>query len=221
MAILEKHDAKYKVSFLFDHKNNWIIKYFSQKEFADTFKKYQFNFSINYKEIKNNDIVFILGYTNILGSNFLKSNKLNLVVHESDLPKGKGFAPVQWQILEGKNIIHILLLEAGEKVDSGDIILKDEFHLEGNELYEEIRNKQALATKKLISKFLNLFPNYSKYPQKGSEAFYKKRSLKDGEINIDKSIRSQFNLLRIGNNEEWPSFFYINNSKYILKLYKE
>jgi len=31
--------------------------------------------------------------------NFKLKNKLNLVIHSSDLPKGKSFAPIQWQIL--------------------------------------------------------------------------------------------------------------------------
>ena len=46
--------------------------------------------------------MFVIGYTKILPKEFLEGNKLVLVIHESDLPKGKGFSPVQWQILEGK-----------------------------------------------------------------------------------------------------------------------
>jgi methionyl-tRNA formyltransferase len=48
---------------------------------------------------------------------------LNLVVHESDLPVGKGFAPIQWQLLEENNEIIISFLQAHGLVDSGDILL--------------------------------------------------------------------------------------------------
>ena len=34
-------------------------------------------------------------------------NKNNIVVHASDLPKGRGFSPMSWQILEGKNKIKL------------------------------------------------------------------------------------------------------------------
>jgi len=50
-------------------------------------------------------IVFILGYHKIIKKEYLKNNKYNIVVHESDLPKGKGWVPLFWQILEGKNEI--------------------------------------------------------------------------------------------------------------------
>ena len=33
------------------------------------------------------------------------------------------------------------------------------------------------------------------------------------------NIKSQFNKLRISNNESWPCFFYYKNKKYILKKY--
>ena len=58
--------------------------------------------SKNKKRFFNFDILFILGYTRFLSSNFLRKNSLNLVVHESDLPKGRGLAPVQWQLLKNK-----------------------------------------------------------------------------------------------------------------------
>jgi len=54
---------------------------------------------------------------------------MNLVVHESDLPRGKGFAPVKWQILDGKKEIPVCLLETTEQVDSGDILGKYTFNL--------------------------------------------------------------------------------------------
>lgn len=84
--------------------------------------------------VRDQDIVFILGYTKILNSEFLQCNRLNLVIHESALPRGKGFAPTQWQILEGKNHIPVCLCEAIEKVDAGDIFLRGTTELNGLEL---------------------------------------------------------------------------------------
>lgn len=57
----------------------------------------------------------------VLKSEILSSNKLLLVVHKSDLPKGRGFAPVQWQILEGKADITVCLIEISDDVDAGNI----------------------------------------------------------------------------------------------------
>ena len=43
--------------------------------------------------------------------------------------------------------------------------------------------------------------------QVGKSEFYSKRTPKDSELDINKSIKDQFNLLRICNNEQFPAFF--------------
>ena len=123
------------------------------------------------------DVVFLLGYTTILPKTFLAQNDLTLVVHESALPKGKGFAPVQWQLLEGYSEITVSLIEAVEKCDSGDIFHQLKIAFDGTELYDEIREKQAIATIDIISEFLNSYPNVSRSKQIGEESFYPKKNL--------------------------------------------
>ena len=207
-----------KVCFLFDKKNNWLWE--KTKGSFKTNKKYNFFFSENYKKVKNFDIVFILGYTRILKSNFLKKNKLNLVVHESNLPKGKGFAPVQWQILNNKNRIPICLIKADKKYDSGRIYIKDYFRIKKTDLYEEIREHQANATIRVIKYFLKFYPNLPGKEQKGKSTYFKRRTKKHSKISINKNLKSQFNILRISNNRNWPAYFYFKGIKYILKIQK-
>ena len=215
------HRLPYQITFLIDKRNNWIEKYLRKSEVFVNSSIYNFQISHDPFQILNQDFVFILGYTKILGPNFLKTNKMNLVVHESDLPRGKGFAPVQWQILDGKKEIPVCLLEATEQVDSGDILGKCTFNLSGYELYEDIRLKQAQATFKVINQFLQSYPNHFRTKQQGESSFYRRRSEMDSELNIEKSLREQFNLLRIGNNEHWPSFFVVDGYKYFLRILDE
>ena len=56
-------------------------------------------------KVKTGHICFIIGCTRILPNKILGKNKKNLIVHESDLPFGRGFAPLTWQILEGVNTL--------------------------------------------------------------------------------------------------------------------
>ena len=212
---------KIEVTFLLDKNNNWIEPYLMNSNLFNGNDLYNIKKSHNHLEVQSQDIVFILGYTKILDYDFLKSNKLNLVIHESSLPKGKGFAPVQWQILEGVKFIPVCLIEATNEVDSGDIVYRHVIELSGFELYDEIREKQANATIYIISEFLKKYPDFNREKQSGSDYFYRKRRINDGELDIDKSIKQQFNLLRIGNNEEWPSFFYYEGKKYLIKIYSE
>ena len=208
-----------KVALLFDESNDWLrgqfVGYKPQRSNVELMEFY------DTEKISSFDIVFILGYSIILPPEFLTQNTLTLVVHESDLPNGKGYAPVQWQILEDKDEIKISLIEALESVDSGDIILQNIIQFDGDELYDDIRLKQARATISIIEDFINIYPNFSRQKQAVGYSFYPKRKPKDGELNITQSIKDNFNLLRIGNNDAWPSFFFYKGNKYIIKIYRD
>ena len=211
--------SKEKIFFLLDTSNLWIKKFL--KKSLKTFpKKYNYIITENYKIIKDS-IVFVLSYTKILEKDFIKKNKKVLIIHPSNLPKDKGFAPVQNQILRNKKLIYICLLEAAEKVDSGPIIYRDTFLILGHELSDQIRSKQALASFKLIGKFLKYFPKIRAYKQKGTSSFNKRRDPEDSELNINKTIKSQFNLLRICYNDNYPAFFRHKKNTYFIKIFKK
>ncbi|HIP14700.1 MAG TPA: methionyl-tRNA formyltransferase [Sulfurimonas autotrophica] len=167
------------------------------------------------------EIVFILSYHKIIQKEYLKKHKHNIVIHESALPKGKGWAPMFWQILEDENNIPFAMFEASPGVDDGNIYMQETLTLSGYELNEELREKQANFTSKMCLEFLNNYDRY-KVPKKqtGKESFYAKRSAKDSQLDVKQSIEEQFNLLRIVNNEEYPAFFEIDNHKYKLTIEK-
>ena len=149
-----------------------------------------------------------------------KKNSINLVVHESALPKGRGWSPLTWQILEGINEIPISLLEVDEKVDSGKIFLRDKIKFQGHELINELRLKQAEYTFKLCKIFIEEYPKNLKTgkSQAGRSTYYKKRTPEDSKIDVDKSIKDNFNLLRTVDNSNYPAFFNLNGKKYKLKI---
>ena len=210
---------KFNVTFLLDKSNLWFEKQLKSYDFK--LNKYIFKISKNYKNIKNQDIVFPLSFTKILPKDFLKKNKLVLIAHPSKLPRDKGFAPVQYQVLKNKKKIFVTLIKAVNKVDAGPICIQNHFYLDGHELSNEIRKKQAESILKTIKNFLIKYPNIFFKEQKEKGNFNKKRYPKDSKLNINKSIKEQFNHLRVNNNELYPSFFYYKNKKYIIKIYKE
>ena len=208
-----------KIAILLDVKNNWIYKHLKESRLLKL-KCKTIKIFYDLKKIKGFDVVFPIGFTKILSKKFLNENKFVIIIHESNLPKGKGFAPVQWQIINKKNKIPVTMIKADLKIDSGDIIARKNIILKGNELYDEIRSKQFKVTEKLIFDFIKKYPKIKFKPQKGKETFFKKRFESNSELDINKTIKSQFNLLRISNNKEWPAFFKIRNNTYILKIYK-
>jgi methionyl-tRNA formyltransferase len=165
------------------------------------------------------DIIFILSYYQIIPKEALEKNSHNIVIHESALPKGKGWAPLFWQTLEGKNNIPFTMIEASDGVDSGDIYMQEVLKLTGNELNEELRAKQAKLTIQMCLEFVNSYEKYKiPFKQSGDESFYLKRDKEDSRLDVDKTIKEQFNLLRIVNNSNYPAYFDLDGNRYVLKI---
>lgn len=171
---------------------------------------------------KNNlikgDIAFFLSCFEIVSDEYLKLNKNNIVVHASDLPEGKGWSPTSWQILEGKNEIPVTLFEATNSVDAGDYYIKDKLILNGTELIEEWQEKLGLKIVEMALKYVINYTELLPVKQIGTESFYKKRRPEDSKLDIDKTIREQFNLLRIVDNEKYPAYFSINGQDYKISI---
>ena len=99
-------------------------------------------------------------------------------------------------------------------------LLGFDFELDGSELNDEIRKIQAFKSLNLIKKFLNNSKIYKPKRQIGTSTYNKLRTAKDSLIDVKKSIKDQFNLLRICDNERYPAYFIFKKKKYILKIYK-
>ncbi len=174
------------------------------------------------EEVPEGDICILLGCGQYMNKKIRNRNKNNIVVHESKLPCGKGWSPLTWQILEGKNNITISLIELDEKIDSGLIYYQEEMIFNGFELIDELRKVQAEFSFKLCKKFIQNYPNGNNYGkiQKGRSSYYSKRSKIDSELDLNKSLNSQFNLLRICDNERYPAFFKKNGNVYRISIDK-
>jgi methionyl-tRNA formyltransferase len=202
------------------NKQSWIVPY-AERLLRQLDEKYKKHVYFDHNEVPQGDCLIILGYEKILSPDILARNKHNLVVHESSLPQGKGWSPLTWQVLEGKNNVPIILFEADESVDGGDIYYHDMIELDGHELIDEIREKQGNKTIELVIRFFMDYPNISGSKQIGSESFYQRRRADDSELEIDRSLKDLFNKFRIVDNERYPAFFRYKGHKYLLKICKD
>lgn len=204
------------ISILIDNPDSWIYNY-SQDLFKEiTALNHQVSIVTKHADVQEGDILILLGCNRIFKN--LDLNKHNLIVHESDLPEGRGMSPFTWQVLEGKREITITLLEAAEAMDAGDYYDKVRVKLHGTELVEDWRKLQYESTLELITKFLRRYPEVKGIEQQGTPTFYRKRTIHDSKIDIDLPIRSQFNLLRVVDNNRYPAWFEIDGAKYKLSI---
>ena len=206
-------------------KNSWANSYKPEiKKILKQFSK-KISFNNNHKKTKKNtDINIVFSYFKKIENKYLKFSKFNIIPHESKLPLGKGMSPLSWQLLENKNTIFFSLIEASNSLDAGVIYLQKKVNIPKNILFQEIKKIQLSTNLKLIIKFLKKIKTNKTIDgikQKGKSTFYTMRSAKDSYINIDKSIKSQFNLLRICDPINYPAYFKYKNRTYIIKIFSK
>lgn len=171
-----------------------------------------------YADIEPGATAFFLGCVGLAAPEILARNRYNLVIHESDLPRGRGFAPMTWQILEGRNEIPVLLIEAAEIADAGPILGRLRVRLAGSELIEETRAAIGAAYLELAAEFLDAPLPPKGEPQTGEPTRYRRRTPMDSRLDPYKTIAEQFQLLRVVDNSRYPAFFEHAGGTYVLKI---
>lgn len=141
-----------------------------------------------------------------------------LVLHASDLPRGRGWSPHIWDILEGRNELTLSLLEATEPVDSGDIWKQAEIHLDGTELHDEINEKLFKAELDLMDWAVANCDTVEPVKQVGEGTHWRKRTPEDSQVTSDQTLGEIFDLLRVCDPDRFPAFIEHRGAKYALRL---
>jgi len=149
------------------------------------------------------DVCLLLSCGRLLSAEQLALHRHTLVVHESALPQGQGWSPMTWQILEGARSIPITLFEATADLDAGRIYLQQQIKLQGHELVEEWRTLQAQATLELCLAWFDRYQEVvsAAQPQHGEASHYRRRRPADSQLDPERSLAEQFDLLRVVDND--------------------
>jgi methionyl-tRNA formyltransferase len=206
------------ISILVDNES-WILPY--AEKLVQNLKSQGYDSILvrRQEDIVQGWICFFLGCIRLVNPIHLNRNEHNLVVHESALPKGRGFAPMAWQILEGSNQIPISLIDASrDEADAGAIWLQDTIYLTGSELAPEWRELQGEKTVEICSRFIGEYKQLKPLAQTESITWYPRRTPLDSELDLDKTLREQLNLLRIVDNDRYPAFIKVYGKKLVIKV---
>ena len=173
------------------------------------------------RELSGGDILFLIACHEIVGRDIREQYLASLVVHESDVPEGRGWSPHIWQILEGRKTIIITLLEAEDEVDSGAVWKQVELLFAGHELYDEINHALFDAVISLMTFAIGAIESIRPVPQRDAvPTYYRKRTPEDSRIDPDRSIAEQFDLLRVADPNRYPAFFDLRGHRYEIRLLK-
>lgn len=173
-------------------------------------------------QLEGGDILFLVSCGQLVGDTERKKFNVTLVLHASDLPKGRGWSPHIWSILDGKKDITVSLLEATDPVDTGQVWLKERFCLEGHELLPEINEKLFKVELSMMSSVVENYKDIKKIEQSGDPGPYlRKRTPEDSRLDPDKTIGEQFDLLRVVDSQRFPAFFDFRGKRYLITIEKE
>lgn len=173
------------------------------------------------KELGTGDMLYLVSCGQIIGAAERAKFRHVLVLHASDLPKGRGWSPHIWAILNGASRITLSLMEAADPVDSGAIWLKTTFDLEGHELLPDINAKLFAAELALMTRAVENLDAIRPIPQAGdAEPCLRRRKPEDSRLDPEKTLAEQFDLLRVVDNDRYPAFMDYRGARYLLKIEK-
>tara|TARA_B100000029_G_scaffold509599_1_gene599174 strand:- start:62 stop:745 length:684 start_codon:yes stop_codon:yes gene_type:complete len=203
----------------------FVVNHISEFKINDLEKKYLNNVDIKYgTELPYNsekfDLIILWSYRKIITN--IKNKKNIILFHSSDLPKGKGWAPIYNTIKNNNDYFVITGILASSKVDSGDIIAQAKFKMKPSYTAEILRKWDEEICLILIKDILEKFhgKEITGKNQVGEETFYERRKPDDNEIDISSKIEDL--LLHIRACEEnHPAYFYYKNIKYNIKIQPE
>ncbi len=142
-----------------------------------------------------------------------------VVTHASDLPKGRGWSPTVWDVLQGRERLVLALVEATEPVDSGRIFRKFRAPLRPTDLHDDISRVLGELVVEALD-FILQNPNAEPSAQTGEPTWYRRRTPEDSRLDPAQSIASQFNLLRVCDPERYPAFFELHGERFELIVRK-
>ncbi len=205
-----------KVQVLVDNPNSWMVPHARRLVEELTALGHAASLLHEHAAVERGDVLCLLSCEKLFKQ--LELNRHNLVVHSSDLPRGKGWSPLTWQVLEGKNEIPMTLFEAAAEVDAGVVYDRAVMPFRGTELLPEMTRMQGEQIVEMVLRFVANYPKVSGKPQQGESTFYPRRRPADSRLDPERSIAEQFDLLRVCDNERYPAFFEWRGERYVVKI---
>ena len=145
-----------------------------------------------------------------------------VVIHSSDLPDGKGWAPIYHAFSEQKNEYVMSAIYAVDEVDAGDIIAQVRFNIVPEYTAGFIKCLDNELSLLVINKILEQWSNQKPLAvrQIGQESYRKRRYPSDNEVDLSQPLQCSLSHLR-GVEADSPAFFYFENIKYLIEVRPE
>ena len=176
------------MNYLFLAYRSWALKIierlkkrFKGKKFLIIKNKTQFKKKI-IKFNSKNTIIILIGWSELLKKNVV-NNYQCYGIHPSDLPSFRGGSPLQNQILRNIKNSKISLFKLNDKIDDGQVYLKEKLSLAGDDMTKVFKNLENSGFNLLVKFFrnrLNLIPLNINL----KTSFYRRRKREESKLTI-------------------------------------
>ena len=167
------------------------------------------------------DVIVVVAYGQILPESILNIPKYGCInVHGSLLPKYRGAAPIQWSVLNGDEVTGVTTMYMEKGLDTGDILLKEEYKIGINETAGEVFDNLASLGGELILKTLDYAEKGMLNPVKQDDSLSSYAKMLDKsmcKIDFSKTNKEVHNKVR--GLCPWPVASTILNGK-VLKIFE-
>ena len=183
------------------------------------FKKINESSCIEWASLKNPDIIFAVGISQLLNEHWMKLPKLGCIgFHPTQLPQGRGRAPIAWLILEErKGAATFFLIDKG--IDDGPIFIQEPFRLTSADDALSVQKKILQKTGEALDKWLPDLKAGKWNPVSQDDnyaSWYGKRNENDGLIIWDQSAKKIDLLIKAVTKPHPGAFTFFRNSKVII-----
>lgn len=148
----------------------------------------------------NADIFVTASFGQILSQEIIDIPKYNIInVHGSLLPKYRGASPIQTALLRGEKTTGVTIMRTDAGVDTGDILLQQEFEILEDDNCETLMNRCANIGGKLLIEALDLIENgRAVYIKQNEDLATKTKMFKkeNSKINFEKPANKICNKIR-------------------------
>jgi methionyl-tRNA formyltransferase len=155
-------------------------------------------YSLSFNE--NPDFILSCYFKYIIPSSILQCAKLaSLNFHGSLLPKYRGRCPLNWAIINGEKETGVTLHHMVEKVDAGDIVDSEKIDILLTDTAGDVMQKMISALRRIINRQIPLLKGnrIARIPMNfENQTYYGGRTIKDSEIDWNKSSLQIHNLIR-------------------------
>lgn len=164
------------------------------------------------------DVCICSGWTQIIPESRLEAPTWGTVgLHASPLPKGRGGAPVNWQIIHGHDEVTTTLFRFVPEVDDGDILGQSTVAIDPRDDISTVYPKVTVDSIDLLNEFLTDLSEgkINSTEQSLAEATYcPQRKPKDGVIDWNRPASCQENWIR-AQTQPYPGAFTFYNGQQV------